>query len=86
LIGGIIVKNWIKEQVRESIEIKQLILERDELLDKIIEISQIIIDAFKNNKKVLLNIVLVKFQNTKNSYFYNESKKNWNYWNCNAKL
>ena len=44
----------IKKSISESIQVKQNILENPELLSKISQVSQIIINALKNDKKVLL--------------------------------
>jgi len=44
----------IKKSISESIQVKQNILENPELLSKISQVSQEIIHAFKNDKKVLL--------------------------------
>jgi len=43
----------IKKSISESIQVKQNILENPELLSKISQVSQEIINAFKNDKKVL---------------------------------
>jgi D-sedoheptulose 7-phosphate isomerase len=43
----------IKKNISESIQVKQNILENPELLSKISQVSQEIINAFKNDKKVL---------------------------------
>jgi len=43
----------IKKSISESIQVKQNILENPELLSKISLVSQEIINAFKNDKKVL---------------------------------
>jgi D-sedoheptulose 7-phosphate isomerase len=45
--------NEIKKSISESIQVKQNILENPELLSKISQVSQEIINAFKNDKKVL---------------------------------
>jgi len=45
--------NDIKKSISESIQVKQNILENPELLSKISQVSQEIINAFKNDKKVL---------------------------------
>jgi len=45
--------NEIKKGISESIQVKQNILENPELLSKISQVSQEIINAFKNDKKVL---------------------------------
>ena len=45
--------NEIKKSISESIQVKQNILENPELLSKISLVSQEIINAFKNDKKVL---------------------------------
>jgi D-sedoheptulose 7-phosphate isomerase len=45
--------NDIKKNISESIQVKQNILENPELLSKISQVSQEIINAFKNDKKVL---------------------------------
>jgi D-sedoheptulose 7-phosphate isomerase len=45
--------NDIKKSISESIQVKQNILENPELLSKISLVSQEIINAFKNDKKVL---------------------------------
>jgi D-sedoheptulose 7-phosphate isomerase len=44
----------IKQSIQNSIQLKQNILENSELLSKISQVSQEIINAFKNDKKVLL--------------------------------
>jgi D-sedoheptulose 7-phosphate isomerase len=43
----------IKKSISESIQVKQNILENPDLLSKISQVSQEIINAFKNDKKVL---------------------------------
>ena len=45
----------IKKSISESIQVKQNILENPELLSKISQVSQEIIHAFKNDKKVLFS-------------------------------
>lgn len=35
----------------------------------------------KNNTKVLFVMMLMQISSLKNSYFYNEFKNDWNYWN-----
>jgi D-sedoheptulose 7-phosphate isomerase len=47
-------ENRIKQAIQNSIQLKQNILENSELLSKISQVSQEIINAFKNDKKVLL--------------------------------
>jgi Phosphoheptose isomerase len=47
-------ENRIKQVIQNSIQLKQNILENSELLSKISQVSQEIINAFKNDKKVLL--------------------------------
>lgn len=47
-------ENRIKQAIQNSIQLKQNILEDSELLSKISQVSQEIINAFKNDKKVLL--------------------------------
>jgi D-sedoheptulose 7-phosphate isomerase len=47
-------ENRIKQAIQNSIQLKQNILENSKLLSKISQVSQEIINAFKNDKKVLL--------------------------------
>lgn len=47
-------ENRIKQAIQNSIQLKQNILENSELLSKISQVSQELINAFKNDKKVLL--------------------------------
>jgi len=47
-------ENRIKQAIQNSIQLKQNILENSELLSKISQVSQELIKAFKNDKKVLL--------------------------------
>jgi len=47
-------ENRIKHAIQNSIQLKQNILENSELLSKISQVSQEIINAFKNDKKLLL--------------------------------
>jgi len=44
----------IKKNLQDSINVKRLILENDELIDTISKVAEEIINAFRNDKKVLL--------------------------------
>jgi len=46
--------NEIKKGILESIKVKQKIIESPKLLHTILQVAQEIINAFKNDKKVLL--------------------------------
>jgi len=46
--------NEIKKSILESIKVKQKIIESPKLLHTILQVAQEIINAFKNDKKVLL--------------------------------
>lgn len=48
------MKNNIKNYIEESAETKRFIVENDEILNRIELAGKIIVEAYKNNKKVLL--------------------------------
>ncbi|MPM35927.1 Phosphoheptose isomerase [bioreactor metagenome] len=48
------MKDFIKKQIIESIEPKKVILENDVYINKIVDISNILIKAFKEGNKVLI--------------------------------
>jgi len=48
------LKELILDRIKESVDVKRKILENEDLVKKILRVSFLIIDAFKNNKKVLL--------------------------------
>ncbi|WP_373074059.1 SIS domain-containing protein [Sulfurimonas sp.] len=48
------MKNYVKEQIKLSYQTKQKIYENDELLDKIVEVSQKCVDLYKTDKKTIL--------------------------------
>lgn len=48
------MKNYIKDHINKSIKIKEEILASDLILKQIENASQIVIEAYRNNKKVLI--------------------------------
>lgn len=48
------MKTYIKNYIQKSVETKKLILENPEILSEIEKIASVIIEAYKNNKKVLI--------------------------------
>ena len=48
------MKNYIKEQIKQSYETKQAIYENETLLDVITEVAQACVDVYKNGKKTLI--------------------------------
>lgn len=48
------MNNYIIKHVKESIEVKQKLLEDKIVIDKILEASKICINAYKNDKKILI--------------------------------
>lgn len=48
------MKNNIIAQIKDSIDVKNRILENENYIELILTISNNIIDAYKNNKKILL--------------------------------
>lgn len=49
-----IMKNYVKEQIKLSYETKQNIYQNDELLNKIVEVSQKCVELYKGDKKTIL--------------------------------
>ena len=48
------MKNYIKEQIRQSFQTKQALYEDEALLDIITEVAQACVDVYKNGKKTIL--------------------------------
>lgn len=48
------MKNYIKNQIKNSYETKQKIYEDELLLDNIIKVAQLCVDVYKNSKKTIL--------------------------------
>ena len=48
------MKDYIREHIEKTISVKTLILNNEELLQKVQEVAEIIINAYKNSQKVLL--------------------------------
>ncbi|HIP13103.1 MAG TPA: SIS domain-containing protein [Arcobacter sp.] len=48
------MNNYIIKHIKESIEVKQKLLEDKIVIDKILEASKICINAYKNDKKILI--------------------------------
>ena len=48
------MKNYIKEQIRQSFLTKQAIYENETLLDIITEVARACVDVYRNNKKTIL--------------------------------
>lgn len=48
------MKNFIKNYINKSKETKELILKNDSIISEIEKIASVIIEAYKNNKKVLI--------------------------------
>ena len=48
------MKNYIKEQIRQSYETKQAIYENEALLDRITDVAKACVDVYKNGKKTLI--------------------------------
>lgn len=48
------MQNFVKKQIEESIEVKKNILENENYINKIIEISNLIINAYKKGNKVMI--------------------------------
>ncbi len=48
------MKNYIKEQVKQSYQTKQAIYENEALLDTITEVAKVCVDVYKNDKKTLI--------------------------------
>ena len=49
-----IMYNYLVQQIKKSIDIKNKLLENREILDEIVQISNVCINAYKNNKKILI--------------------------------
>ncbi len=48
------MKNYIKDQIKKSYETKQAIYENEELLNKILEVSQLCVKLYKGSNKTIL--------------------------------
>ena len=48
------MKNYIKDQVKKSYETKQDIYENDDLLDKIVQVSQLCVELYRGSNKTIL--------------------------------
>ena len=48
------MKNYIKEQIRQSYETKQAIYENEALLDRITDVAKACVDVYRNGKKTIL--------------------------------
>ncbi len=48
------MKNYIKNQIRESYETKQVIYQNEHLLNKIVEVSKLCVELYKGSNKTIL--------------------------------
>ncbi len=48
------MKNYIKNQIKKSYETKQAIYENEELINKIIEVSQLCVELYRGSNKTIL--------------------------------
>jgi len=53
-ILGILMKNYIKNEIKKSYELKQEIYKNEHLIDKIVELSSRCIDLYKGSNKTIL--------------------------------
>ena len=54
IISGVLMKNYIKDQIRKSYETKQAIYENEDLLNKIETVARKCIDLYRGDKKTIL--------------------------------
>ncbi|GIX42980.1 MAG: hypothetical protein KatS3mg129_2713 [Leptospiraceae bacterium] len=47
------LKELILDRIRESVDVKRKILENEDLVEKILKVASLIVEAFKNDRKVL---------------------------------
>jgi D-sedoheptulose 7-phosphate isomerase len=54
IILGVLMKNYIKDQIKKSYETKQTIYENEDLLNKIEKVAQMCVELYRGDKKTML--------------------------------